>query len=338
MSHVTLVLPFSLPPKELAPEMARHVAAPALASLVSRTASEQTAAGPGSVRQLPHELWLARAFGANEPAFAHAAMRGAGIDPADGHWFIVHPAHIEIARSHLLLNDVRQLGLADAHSRALFETARPYFEESGYTLAYADAATWFLRADDWRGLQTASPDAAAGLDISFFMPEGPAAPRFRKLQNEIQMLWHEHPANLERAATGQVAVNAFWPWAANGNPEAGTAAVVASGAQPWLNALASGSGGGTLDAAAALSASTDRIVYCDQLSASAIAGDWSTWIHAINALEQDWFAPALAALKAGTVKQVSVVLSGRDKFLHTTTNPLAQRKFWRRVTLDKLFK
>jgi len=259
------------------------------------------------------------------------------MDPADGYWFIVHPAHIEIARSHLLLNDVRRLGLSDVHSRALFETARPYFEESGYTLAYADASTWFLRADEWRGMQTASPDAAAGLDISFFMPEGAAAARFRKLQNEIQMLWHEHPANLERAASGQAAVNAFWPWAANGSA-ASKPTVTASGAQRWLTALAVGTGGGVLDAAAAFSGAGDRIVYCDQLSAPAIAGDWAAWIHALNALEHDWFAPALGALKSGAVEQVSVALSGRDTLLHTTTNRLAQRKFWRRATLDKLFK
>ena len=340
MSHVTLVLPFSLPPKELAPDMARHVAAPSLAALVSKTAREQVGAVPGSVRQLPHEPWLGLALGGIEPfpAFARMAMRGAGIDPGDGYWFLVHPTHIEIARSHLLVNDVRQLGLAEAHSRALFETARPYFEDSGYTLAYADATTWFLRADDWKDLNTASPDAAAGLDISFFMPEGQSAPRFRKLQNEIQMLWHEHPANLERAAKGQAAVNAFWPWAANGNRAAKGATLITSGAQPWLDKLAAGTGGGALDAAAVLAGSGTRIVYCDQLSAPAIAGDWSAWIHAMNALENAWFAPVLAALKAGSVERVSVVLSGRETLLETTTNRLAQRKFWRRATLDKLFK
>ena len=339
MSHVTLVLPFSLPPKELASDMAPHVAAPALASLVSKAAREDAMPELGNLRQLPHETWLGLALGGIEPfpALANAAMRGAGIDKGNGYWFILHPAHIEIARSHLLLNDVRKLGLSDAHSRALFETARPYFEDSGHTLAYADAATWFLRADDWRSLKTASPDAAAGLDISFFMPEGEAAPRFRKLQNEIQMLWHEHPANLERAAQGQAAVNAFWPWAPNGSPTAKPPKVIASGAQPWLNALAAGTGGGQCDAAA-LNGSGDRIIYCDQLSAPAIAGDWSAWIHALNALESQWFAPALAALRTGAAERVSVVLSGRDNLLHTTTNRLAQRKFWRRATLDKLFK
>ena len=336
MSHTTLVLPFSLPPKELATDLARHLKVPALAALLSKTASEQATPGPGSVRQLPHELWLSRALGhgGQAPAFAHAVMRGYGFDPADGHWFIVHPAHIEIARSHLLLNDIRHLALSDVHSRALFETARPYFEESGLTLAYGDATTWFLRADGWRELDTASPDAAASLDISFFMPTGAAAVRFRKLQNEIQMLWHEHPANEAREAARQLPVNAFWPWAGGGSSTP-SVRLHTSGVQPWIAALASASGGGKADPATAFG--RDAIIYCDQLSAAALASDWSTWIGAMELLEREWFAPALAALQAGAVSRVSLVLSSRELLLETTTTRLAQRKFWRRATIEKLF-
>lgn len=340
MSHTTLVLPFSLPPKELAPDLGRHLKAPALAALLSKSASERTVPGPDSVRRLPHELWLARALGAggDAPAFAGGAMRGYGLDPDDGHWFIVHPAHIEIARSHLLLNDVRQLALTEAHSRGLFETARPYFEELGLTLAYGDAATWFLRADDWRGLDTASPDAAAGLDISYFMPSGPAAIRFRKLQNEIQMLWHEHPANVERDAQRQLPVNAFWPWSGSGGQSLPDRPqpLMTSAAQPWMDALATATGGGKADAATAFSAGST--VYCDHLSAAAIASDWSAWIGAMEVLERDWFAPAHAALHSGAATRVTLVLASRDQLLETTTTRLAQRKFWRRATLDKLLK
>lgn len=335
MSHTTLVLPFSLPPKELATDLSRHLKAPALAALLSRTASERATPGPDSMRLLPHELWLSRTLGGGTaPAFANAVMRGYGFDPADGHWFIVHPAHIEIARSHLLLNDVRQLALSDSHSRALFETARPYIEDAGLTLAYGDAATWFLRADTWRGLDTASPDAAAGLDISFFMPAGEAAVRFRKLQNEIQMLWHEHPANEAREGTRQLPVNAIWPWAGGGGAAPATR-LHTSGVEPWLAALAAASGGGKADPSTAFD--IDAIVYCDQLSAAAIANDWSAWIGAMELLEREWFAPALSALQAGAVSRVSLVLGSRDLLLETSTTRLAQRKFWRRATIDKLF-
>ncbi|HEY1042229.1 MAG TPA: hypothetical protein VGE60_00040 [Telluria sp.] len=338
MSHTTLVLPFSLAPKELASDLARHLKAPALATLLSKTATEQEKPGPGSVRLLPHELWLSRALGADAhtPAFAPAVLRGYGFDPEDGYWFIVNPAHIEIARSHLLLNDMRQLALTEAHSRALFETARPYFEESGLALAYGDAGTWFLRADDWSGLDTASPDAAAGLDISFFMPAGAAAIRFRKLQNEIQMLWHEHPANVERESAGQLPVNAFWPWSGAGGRSLPLVPFHTSSTQPWLDALAIASGGGMADPQAAFSKCA--IVYCDHLSAAAIGGDWSAWIGAMEALEREWFAPALTALQTGGAARISLVLSNRELLVETTTTRFSLHKFWRRPILDKLFK
>ncbi|HEU4852866.1 MAG TPA: hypothetical protein VFT37_12005 [Telluria sp.] len=336
MSHLTLVLPFSLPPKELAPDLERHLKAPALAAILSKSASDRSTPGPGTVRQLPHELWLARALDldGDAPAFARAAMRGFGLDAGDAHWFIVHPAQIEIARSHLLLTDLRQLELSDAHSRALYATALPYFEESGLALAYGDAATWFMRADDWRGMETASPDAAAGHDISFFMPAGEPAIRFRKLQNEIQMLWHEHPANREREAARKPAVNAFWPWAGGGT-EPQPLNLYASGAQPWLEALATG---GKADPAAVIAAPGERTAWCDQLTGPVIGADWSAWLVAMEELEREWFAPALDAVRNGTLDRLSLVLSSRELLLETSTTRLAQRKFWRRATLDKLFK
>jgi hypothetical protein len=50
-----------------------------------------------------------------------------------------------------MMGDLRNLGLKEPESRALFETALPYFEEAGHALVYGDARTWFMRADDWAG-------------------------------------------------------------------------------------------------------------------------------------------------------------------------------------------
>lgn len=335
MTDVTLVLPFSLPPPALAPDLARHLKVPALAALLSKTTSKREAADESGIRHLPHERWLARFLGGDpaRPAFANAAMRGYGLDPAGGNWFIVTPGHIEIARSHLLLNDPSRLALSEAHSRALCDAARPYVEELGMQLVYADAATWFLRADGWRDIDTASPDAAAGLDISFFLPTGADAAAYRKLQNEIQMLWHDHPANREREAQRLPVVNAFWPWAAGPAGSAARAPLFTSGAATWMDALAAPTGGGK---AAGPSGAASAVYWCAQLQAPALAEDWSAWIVALQSLENDWFAPLLARLRGGDVRRITLVLAGRDRLVEVTTTPLAQRKFWRRPTLDTL--
>jgi hypothetical protein len=214
MTQITLVLPFALPPAELAADLVRALKAPALAGLLSRAAAEELPFDPGQ-RMLPHETWLSRKLGLSEdghPAFAAAAMRGLGLDPGTDSWFIVNPAHVEIARSHLTITDLRQLRLSNVHAHELFETAKPVCDEAGKTLVYGDAHTWFMRAGDWRTLQTSSPDAAVGLNLTDWLPTGTGAAEFRKLQNEVQMLWFEHPSNVERESRGLAAINSFWPW------------------------------------------------------------------------------------------------------------------------------
>ncbi|MGX4640314.1 hypothetical protein [Massilia sp. SYSU DXS3249] len=346
MAHITLVLPFALPVPEFAPDLVRALApdAPALAALLSRTSEHARVAADDTVRALPHEQWLARALGlakAGRPALAVAAMRGRGIAADAGTWFIVNPAHIEIARTHLLMADLRNLRLSEADSRALFEAALPYVEEAGHALVYGDAQTWFMRADDWASLDTATPDAAVGMDLTDWMPAGKQAAAFRRLQNEVQILWHSHPVNAEREARRLAPVNAFWLW---GAAQAGSARppaprLAAFDAAPWVDALADAH---PQDLPAFVdSLEHDTILVCGSAAAPAIGADWGGWIAQMGQLEAALFAPILHALTKGNggngrVRSVSLVLSHRDAHTACTTNAMAQRKFWRRPTLDRL--
>lgn len=351
MSQLTVVLPFALPAPEFAKELARSLNTPALAALLSRTSSHRLHPFDFAVRALPHEVWLARALGleqAGQPAFAAAAMRGFGLDAGEGTWFIVSPAHIEIARSHLMMPDLRRLQLDDAESRALFEAARPYVEESGHQFVYGDARTWFLRADAWAGMDTATPDTAVGMNLTDYLPTGPHALAYRKLQNEIQMLWYTDPVNAAREARRQPAVNAFWLWsgatvAAVVPAQAGTHAehpqsrgqrtIATFDTTGWLKAL----GTRTVDApASVLDIPGDTLLVCGSAAAPAIAADWSGWLHAMQRLESELFAQLLPALMQGRVKQLKLVLSHRTAHAEFATTALAQRKFWRRPTLERL--
>jgi hypothetical protein len=338
MTQITLVLPFILPPPELASDLVRALKAPALSSLITRTTAHQLIPFDSHIRALPHELWIARALGldaAGQPAFAAAAMRGFGLDPAEGCWFIVNPAHIEIARSHLLMTDTRSLRLDEAHARALFDAAKPYFDDTGKTLLYGDAQTWFMRADSWAGLETSTPDAAVGQNLTDWLPRGANAIEYRKLQNEVQMLWYEHPANNEREARGLAPINSFWPWAnAAGQAVAASAPTLAAAAAPaWLAAQAQRPGAALADL---IGAAGDTLLVCGSAAQAAIAADWSSWLQQLQQLDENLFAPLLAALGDGRLKQVKLVLSRRDAHAEFTTTKLAQHKFWRRPTLDRL--
>jgi hypothetical protein len=333
MNHLTLVLPFALPPPELAADLVRALTAPALAALLSRTSSVHQSVFDDDARALPHELWLARTLklSQEQATFAAPAMRGFQLDTGPD-WLIVHPAHIEIARSHLALHDLRKLQLTESDARALFDAALPLFAELGHTLVYGDAQTWFLRAEGWDSLETTSPDTVLGMNLGDVMPLGARARDFRRLQNEVQMLWFEHPVNTARAARGQAAVNAIWPWGAGAASPGDVPALAVSGVPGWLQAMASST---LSNPGQILAADGDALLVCGTLTGPGLAGEWSSWLDALHQLEATLFAPALALLAAGKVKSVRLVLSRRTALLDITTTPMAQRKFWRRPTLDR---
>ncbi|WP_306393653.1 hypothetical protein [Telluria beijingensis] len=336
MAHITLVLPFALPLPEFAPDLVRALQAPALAALLSRTSSVQRAPAGDLAHALPHESWLARALGLDaggRPAFAAAAMRGFGLDLARGRWHVVTPAHIQIARSHLMMADTRQVALDEDDGRALFEAARALCEEIGHPLRYGDAHTWFLRADDW-GFDTASPDTVANMDLTDFMPKGAQAQAYRRLQNEVQMAWHAHPVNAAREARRLPVVNAFWVWGASNAAPAASPQLATHAVPGWLAAVGA-------DRLASLDRldgvlARDGLLVAGNLGEAALAADWNGWLQGMQHLEATLFAPLLAAVKAGRVNTLRMVLSSREGLIEATTTAMAQRKFWRRPTLDLL--
>lgn len=338
MAHITLVLPFALPPPELASDLIRALEAPALAGLLSRATSESFPIDD-ALRNLPHEAWLARTLGlsaSGQSAFAAAAMRGLGLDPGNDSWFIINPAHVEIARTHLLMWDMRQLRLSESQSKALFETARPVFDDAGKTLVFGNAHTWFMRAGEWATLQTTSPDSTIGMNLTDSLPVGPAAVEFRRLQNEVQMLWFEHPANTEREEHGLPVVNSFWLWGQSDGAATvpATPLLAISAAPPWMAALEN-CPAANLPNPFSGDATSSMLIRAD-LAEAAIATDWSAWLSGMQRFEEALFAPALAAVRSGGNTQFRLVLSNRTSLKQFTTSKWAQRAFWRSPSLDPL--
>ncbi|WP_229257220.1 hypothetical protein [Duganella callida] len=340
MTEITLALPFSLPPPEMATDLLRVMQTPALATLLARSDLQYYPFDNDS-RVLPHEAWLAWKLGlSTHPAqgapIATAVMRGCGLEAqaAQGHWFILQPAHIQISRTHMLLTDMRSLQLSEQESRALYDLARPYFDDIGLPLLHGAPGLWFMRADAWNDLNTASPDATTTQSLNDWLPEGPHARDFRKLQNEIQMLWHEHPLIEARQARGLTAVNSLWLWGGAGPvPSATNGRVAIAGGPAWMQPLAAP---GQADAAQ-LIASPGPAMVAD-LIPSAQTGDWADWLAHMQRIDQQWLAPLLAALKDGRIGGLTLLLSHRHGCTTVHASRLGQLKFWRKPNLNSLLK
>ncbi|MES2933821.1 MAG: hypothetical protein V4805_10080 [Pseudomonadota bacterium] len=356
MTQLDLLLPFGLPPPEMAADLLRALNAPALAALIARAKAPQRCSFDDFSHSLPHEIWIAEQFGltadlaaTGSPSIAVAALRALGHSVEDGLWFMLNPVHIHFARDHLVLTDRRHLSLSDADSRALFEAAKPYFDEVGKRLLYGDAQSWFVAADDWNGFKTSTPDAACGHNIDIWMPHGERERDWRKLQNEVQMLWHTHPVNEAREAQGLKTVNSLWLWG-KGMGAASTHASStiqnpydqAANLPDWMRAFGPlveqahqhYAASDVLSMAAQLGGKT--LLVLDQLIGAALATDWSEWLLQMHALEQEWFSPVLQALKAGQIGQINLILSHETAVSCFSTSRNLQRQFWIKPTLKQL--
>lgn len=346
MSHLDILLPFGLAPKLMAKDLLSQFQAPSLALLLGRSSQKAQHGSDPYARSLPHEQWLARQYGMDQaadssPPLAALFMQSFGLPVEPGHWFILQPVHLHVARDHLVLTDLRQLVLDEPESRALFEAARPLFEEIGMSLLYGDARHWFVRADDWADLHTATPDAASGHNIDIWLPKGKHERAWRRLQNEVQMTWHAHAVNAEREARGANPVNALWLWG-------GTAVTEHSGvvAMPTSYSLADADHlfaraaqeklrDGGLDEMLA-SKPNRAILVLHRLIAPALVEDWGDWLNRYRELEKDIFSSLLAGLKAGKIDSVSFIATDSTQMTEYVVSRSALRKFWIRPGLAKL--
>jgi len=348
MKQIDLLVPFGLPHAKMAPSLLQTIQTPAFAKLIARAQPGNRLALDTFARLLPHEAWLIRQMGLNtplapnnSPGIATLAMQALGLAPDAGVWFMLQPVHLHIARDHLILSDMRRLALTEQESRALFDTAKPLFDEMGKTVLYGDAQTWFVRSDEWSELQTATPDVACGRNIDIWMPKGRGERDWRKLHNDVQMHWHTHAVNTARDRCSLYPVNALWLW--GGAPAAMSHApcpyTQVFNLPGWTTSLGQlapkhtrGFCAGHLRAAAP----EHGLLVLDDLIESALANDWSAWLQQLHRMETDWFAPLLGAQKSVKIDRLRLVLTHHHGLAEFTITRAALRKFWITPSLTKL--
>jgi hypothetical protein len=361
--HLHLLLPFALPIAANAAVLLRDLERSGLEKLLQRATVSERESGADFQRTLPHERWLARRFGvvdAKQPDAAPLApymLLADGGDPGSASWACIEPVHIQIARDHLVLVDPGSLALGRADAARLLADARALIEELGLTLSAPDPRRWYISGGALGTVAGASPLRASGRSIEIWLPHdmqagqpavdagSPRAKRstfWMKLQNEVQMAWFEHPVNDSREAQGLQAANSIWLHSQGTLVPVERAFAQVFSAQPATRGL--GLAGHAHSAlpparladlpAGALAQTT--LIELDTLTLPFLHEDWYSWRTALSALEQDWFAPALAALNAGQLDAVTMTLCSETGCITLNTTRGDLRKFWRHRTFASL--
>lgn len=159
---------------------------------------------------------------------------------------------------------------------------------------------------------TTEPAAVAGRAVLDHMPSGADAGLLKQLMNESQMLFHTQAVNRAREDADRPLINSLWLWGGGALPVTAPARRPSwvSGDLPLLRGLAAWSGR-AVDAEGSDGPGEDVLLGSTSMD--------------IAAMEHDWFAPSLAALKRGSLKELDLYLGGLGLF---SLNPAEARRFW----------
>jgi len=141
-------------------------------------------------------------------------------------WLRADPVNVRADVAGVRLMAWDNLELDYEESRRFLTALRPIFEEYGIELSATVSDRWFLRMPPGTALPIFSdPMQVLGADLFEHMPQGDAGRRWRTFLSESQVILHNHPANADRLARGQQAVNSVWFWGGGAMPESITTSV-----------------------------------------------------------------------------------------------------------------
>ncbi len=328
MKRIQLLLPYSLPPLNVAKDLQAQLKAPHFATLLGLTREQQSWQQADYARAHIHEYFLstdlsitappssqpeAVSLSQSSPALAHNLMQQFAI-ASPGYWFLLQPVHLHVALDHLVLTDSQQLQLHAEHAQQLYAMAKSVCDEYGYEIRRGDDKHWFLRADQWSALNTASLNAACGHNIDIWMPQGDYARAWRKLQNEIQMLWFSSAVHQQRESQGLPAINSLW--LSYGSAELHSKLLSYRNYQELTQPVTD------------FSLLVNQYALFKQLELAWLNEDWYQWLQEFAALDSKLFAPLEQALKLGEIDQLELILSRANSLYQLQIQPKRWWHFW----------
>ncbi len=300
---LTVLLPGLLAP--LRRRAAARVPPPEAPGLAALTARSRIGHGPRRDWAAAALHWAGIPLEGEPPV---GALRRLGLgQPDDGRvWMAAAPVHIHPDLRGAVLFEGPDLQVTEAEARSLCAAFDAYWESEGLHLEPTTAAHWHLRLPGSKTPETTPLEVVRGRDPFPGLPRGDQRAFWWRVINETQMLFHGHPVNRERAATGRPTLNALWLWGAAPLPPAPSRPVHVTADDPFLWGLARLHPEGraeTLprDPAAWLEALGPgrHLLHLPALARPADYEDAPAWEEALRTMDSAWFGPLAEALRTG---------------------------------------
>jgi hypothetical protein len=252
-----ILIPGALPPSTIAPELVQYLesACPLLVERFKSHHAQTLSLNPNDTGCTPLEaIELSRlGFAIQTPNNLCAGLGPfkAGVQTSDEPVWIAELASVAIRAEGPSLIHPDALEISQAESDALFDAVSDLWAGTGISALSLNQTHWRIWLPVSPVLNSISPRAIAGMALADWWSQHESLRGWRKLLNEIQMVWHEHPINLARTARGLPPINSLWLY---------------GGAKGWKPS------------------SSESVVLFSDLAKSHQQSDWGTWINTLPAL------------------------------------------------------
>ncbi len=272
------------------------------------------------------------------PRLSVAATVATALEQCDDDAWLATSVSLEAQLNHVRLREQGLLSLGAAEQSALtVDFARIFGPQ--LTLSAASSRDFLLRGLDVAAVTTIDPARLLGRDIGPSLPRGAAAARLRSFASELELWLHDHAVNRERRTRRVPAISTLWLWGSG----ARTAAAQRVNSGPSLTITRMFADDAYAISCARL-AGLPRVVappgswaaLCEYAAASpaeqparsdvVVLWPMTTMAGGLATLESDWFAPLQAALAAGQLDELLLVVNDRIYDIRRG----ARWQFWRK--------
>jgi len=205
-----------LAPPNIATELIPYLEdnCPALVARLRTSSADQTQLDPSELGCTPLE-WLqlqqagyqqvpGHTFGANMASMIAGAKEGA--DPV----YIAELTSVNIGRDRMSMIHPSLLRVTQAECDELFESVSMLWDGTGLSALPINTRQWRVWLPASASFDSITPAAVSQYNITDWWPQDASLKNWRKLVNEIQMVWHDHPVNVRRAERDEPSINSIW--------------------------------------------------------------------------------------------------------------------------------
>jgi hypothetical protein len=293
-----LLIPGALPPsnvaKDLLPQVEQHC--PALVERLKTLVATVQELAPEHTGCTPFEAFRLQQLGYTPPAGANlgtglAALHAGVKNPSETVW-LAELSAISVGREGATIAHPASFEVSSDEADALFDAVSGLWADRAISALPLNNRQWRIWLDPSASTRSLTPAAMAEMRLSDWWPQEDSLREWRRLLNEIQMVWHEHPVNIARAERGEVPINSLWLF---------------GGAKGW---------------------SPTQVVLqpvYEGLHTPYLQGDWAAWIAALPALSEYLSTLERDTNLTLTGQQRAVVLTpARKRWWHFVLAPRPQ--------------